>query len=111
MKFLFDCDDAVMLPRAYDLVDEIGPFFKKMRQVEVDETEVEKESAIRIVLKNMMKVYPEDTSALLSKLWVLEPGERPPRATRTVTELFKSKDAVDFFTSALPFLARLSKTS
>lgn len=108
MKFLFDCDDAVMLPRAYDLVDEIGPFFKKMRQVDVDESEIEKEGMARTVLKNMMKVYPEDTSALLAKLWVLEPGEQPPRATCTIAAFFKSKDAIDFFTSVLPFLTEFS---
>ena len=68
----------------------------------------QKEGMARTVLKNMMKVYPEDTSALLAKLWVLEPGEQPPRATRTLTAFFKSKDAIDFFTSALPFLTEFS---
>lgn len=108
MKFLFDCEDKILLPRAYQLIDDIKPFIDKMKTVDVPEDEVKTEGKTCTVLKNMMVHYPEETGALLAKLWILDKGEKAPNALRTVTEFVKNNEAIDFFTSALPFLVQMS---
>ena len=108
MKFLFDCEDKILLPRAYQLIDEIKPFFDKMKTVEISDEEAAKDGKMQTIIKNMMVHYPEETSALLAKLWVLDKGEKAPNALRTITEFVKNNEAIDFFTSALPFLVQMS---
>lgn len=108
MKFLFDCEDKILLPRAYQLIDDIKPFIDKMKTVEISDEEAAKDGKMQTIIKNMMVHYPEETSALLAKLWVLNKGEKTPNALKTVTAIIKSDSAMDFFTSALPFLAQMS---
>ena len=56
MVFLFDCDnDEILLPRAYDLIDDSKAFIELMRKTEVKDEEVDSKAALKIVLENMLK--------------------------------------------------------
>lgn len=110
MVFLFDCDnDEILLPRAYDLIDDSKAFIDLMRKTEVKDEEVDDKAALKIVLENMLKKHPAETSAFLKRFWILDKGEKAPNAFKTIITLLTSEGANDFFTSVVPFLATFSK--
>ena len=110
MVFLFDCDnDEILLPRAYDLIDDSKAFIELMRKTEVKDKEVDSKEALKIVLENMLKKHPAETSAFLKRFWILDKGEKAPNAFKTIITLLTSEGANDFFTSVVPFLATFSK--
>ena len=111
MKFLFDCDDEILLPNMYALIDEIKPFIDTMKSINVDEKKAEngKNNAFKTIMKKLMVEAPKETSKMLSKLWVLEEGEKAPNAFKTMTAIFESEAAIDFFVSALPSLLQILK--
>ena len=110
MVFLFDCDnDEILLPRAYDLIDESKAFIELMKKTEVKDKEVDDKAALKIVLENMLKKHPAETSAFLKRFWILDKGEKAPNALKTIITLLTSEGANDFFTSVVPFLAAFSK--
>ena len=111
MVFLFDCDnDEILLPRAYDLIDDSKAFIELMRKTEVKDKEVEDDkAALKIVLENMLKKHPAETSTFLKRFWILDKGEKAPNALKTIITLLTSEGANDFFTSVVPFLATFSK--
>lgn len=111
MIFLFDCDnDEILLPRAYDLIDDAKAFIDLMRKTEVKDGEVEDSKvALKIVLENMLKKHPAETSAFLKRFWILDKGEKAPNALKTIITLLTSEGANDFFSSVVPFLATFSK--
>ena len=110
MVFLFDCDnDEILLPRAYDLIDDSKAFIELMRKTEVKDGEVDSKEALKIVLENMLKKHPAETSAFLKRFWILDKGEKAPNALKTIIALLTSEGANDFFTSVVPFLATFSK--
>ena len=110
MVFLFDCDnDEILLPRAYDLIDDSKAFIELMRKTEVKDEEVDDKAAFKIVLENMLKKHPAETSAFLKRFWILDKGEKAPNALKTIITLLTSEGANDFFTSLVPFLATFSK--
>jgi hypothetical protein len=111
MRFLFDCEDAICLPMAYKLVDEIKPFIDKVKDIEVDDNTTKgRKNVLKKVLENVMVKYPAETGELLSKLWVLEEGEKAPNTFKTLATFFSNEVAIDFFTSVLPSLLQLSKS-
>ena len=134
MKFLFDCEDEILLPRMYTLIDEIKPFMETMKSIEVDEKDTEngKIGGFKAIMKKLMVEAPKETSKMLSKLWVLEEIEVPvidengnaitdaegnihlkkqmekaPNAIKTTIAIFESEVAIDFFVSALPSLFQI----
>lgn len=110
MVFLFDCDnDEILLPRAYDLIDDSKAFIELMRKTEVKDGEVDSKEALKIVLENMLKKHPAETSEFLKRFWILDKGEKAPNALKTIITLLTSESANDFFTSVVPFLATFSK--
>ena len=110
MVFLFDCDnDEILLPRAYDLIDDSKAFIELMRKTEVKDKEVDSKAALKIVLENMLKKHPAETSAFLKRFWILDKGEKAPNTLKTIITLLTSEGANDFFTSVGPFLATFSK--
>ena len=110
MVFLFDCDnDEILLPRAYDLIDDSKAFIELMRKTEVKDEEVDSKAALKIVLENMLKKHPAETSAFLKRFWILDKGEKAPNALKTIITLLTSEGANDFFTSVVPCLAAFSK--
>ena len=110
MKFLFDCEDEVLLPRMYALVDEIKPFIDTLKDIEVDEKEATngKIGAFKLIMEKLMVKAPKETSKMLSKFWVLDENEKAPNALVTISAIFKSEVAIDFFTSVLPSLLQIS---
>jgi hypothetical protein len=110
MRFLFDCEDEICLPKAYYLVDEIKPFIEKMKSVDIDEKEIkgDKKAGLKAILKNMMVKYPKETGELFSKLWVLDEEEKAPNTFKTMATFFSNEVAVDFFTSVMPSLFQMS---
>lgn len=136
MKFLFDMKDSQCLPMAWGLIAEIKPFIDKIKTVEFEEG-TEKKSRKEIFMKmaeNVMVKYPEDTSKILSKFWVLEEKDFPvltddgtpalkadgtplterrmedaPNVFTTLAAFISSQPAIDFFASALPSLLQISK--
>jgi hypothetical protein len=112
MRFLFDCEDEICLPRAYYLVDEAKPFIEKLKETDVDEIDenANKITIFKAILKNIMVKYPKETGELFSKLWVLEEGEKAPNTFKTMATLFSNEVAIDFFISVLPSLLQISKS-
>ncbi len=111
MVFLFDCDnDEILLPLAYDLIDDAKAFIDLMRKTEVKDVGVKDgKAALKIVLENMLKKHPAETSAFLKRFWILDKGEKAPNALKTIITLLTSEGANDFFSSVVPFLATFSK--
>ena len=110
MVFLFDCDnDEILLPKVYDLIDDSKAFIELMRKTEVKDEEVDSKAALKIVLENMLKKHPAETSKFLKRFWILDKGEKAPNALKTIITLLTSEGANDFFTSVVPFLATFSK--
>ena len=110
MVFLFDCDnDEILLPKVYDLIDDSKAFIELMRKTEVKDEEVDSKTALKIVLENMLKKHPAETSKFLKRFWILDKGEKAPNALKTIITLLTSEGANDFFTSVVPFLATFSK--
>ena len=111
MRFLFDCEDEICLPMAYKLVDDFKPFIDKIKDIEIDEKDVKnRKNVLKKILENVMVKYPKETGELLSRLWVLEEGEKAPNTFKTMATFFSNEVAVDFFTSVLPSLLQLSKS-
>lgn len=110
MRFIFDCEDEVLLPKVYGLIDEVKPFIDKVKEIDFEEGE-EKTSkeVLQKVLKNIMCKYPKETGQMFAKLWVLDEGEKAPNAFKTMSTLFTNEVAIDFFTSVLPSLLQISK--
>jgi hypothetical protein len=109
MRFIFDCEDEILLPAMYHLAGEIKPFVEKMKTVEVkDDVDGDRKGIFKKILENMMVNFPSDTSKLMSKLWYLEENEKAPNALKTMTVLFTNEVAIDFFTSVLPSLLTVS---
>lgn len=109
MRFIFDCEDEILLPAMYHLASEIKPFVEKMKTVEVeDNIGGDRKSIFKKILENMMVNFPSDTSKLMSKLWYLEENEKAPNTLKTMTVLFMNEVAIDFFTSVLPSLLTVS---
>lgn len=109
MRFIFDCEDEILLPAMYHLAGEIKPFVEKMKTVEVeDDISGDRKSIFKKIIKNMMVNFPSDTSKLMSKLWYLEENEKAPNTLKTMTVLFTNEVAIDFFTSVLPSLLTVS---
>lgn len=107
MRFLFDCEDVILLPRAYALAGEAGSFFEKMREVTADDVKKADSGELgKIIFGKMLVEFPQETSDFLAKMWVLEDGEQVPNALKTLNVFLRSEDALDFFTGALPILAR-----
>lgn len=111
MRFIFDCEDEVCLPAAYSFVEEVEPFIKKIKSVEIDETEVEAEKTrvgkLKKVLKVLMCECPKETGELLARMWILEEGEKAPNSFKTIGALFSNEVAIDFFTSVMPSLVQM----
>lgn len=115
MQFIFDCEDEIALPAAYNLVDAVKPFIEKISaenenedKMPTDKCEARKARLSRM-LKNAMVLHPGATGRMLAKLWVLDEGEKAPNAFKTMSTLFTNEVAVDFFTSVMPSLLAVSK--
>lgn len=111
MRFLFDCEDEICLPAAYKLVDKLKPFIDKVKTFDVEEgaEKHDRKTVLRKIAENIMVKYPKETGELLSKLWVLDDGEKAPNTFKTIAILFSNEVAIDFFTSVLPSLLQISK--
>lgn len=110
MTFLFNCEDEILLPRAYDLIDELKGFIELMKKTEISESDISenKSENAKFIIKNLMKEHPKETSEMLKKFWVLDKGEKSPNALKTMSEFFTNETAMNFFTSALPSLLQIS---
>jgi hypothetical protein len=111
MRFIFDCENEVCLPAAYELVEGLSDFLSKVRKVDVPEDDLKKDkkAALMGIVKNCMVKYPGETSAVLGKLWILDEGESAPNVFVTVSALFSNQVAIDFFTSVVPSLLAILK--
>lgn len=137
MRFIFDCEDEVCLPKAYALVDEIKPYLELIKKIDSNEkTEgLSRTDIFKKIIENAMVKYPKETGEVFAKLWILEEGERPildkngekiknkkgevltekyvekaPNTFKTMVTIFTNEVAVDFFTAVLPSLLKLSKS-
>lgn len=108
MKFIFDCEDEILLPFTYDFSEDVEKFLKltkvldirKNRDASIPREEQGKKN-LKDMFRRVSKEYPKETSELLAKLWVLEGGEKAPNALTTFTKIITNKDVLDFFTSLM----------
>lgn len=108
MKFIFECEDEVLLPFSYDYAEEVGDFLEKTKVLKIREhredgltSKEQGRKNFKAMMKCLMKDYPKETSEILSKLWVLEEGEKRPNAFTTLTKVITNKDVLDFFSSLM----------
>lgn len=108
MRFIFDCEDEILLPFTYDFSEDVAKFLKETKVLEIRKNKDEgldvKEQGkknLKAMFKRVSQEYPKETSELLAKLWVLEEGEKAPNAIATLTKVFTNKDILDFFTSLM----------
>lgn len=108
MRFIFDCEDKVLLPFLYDFAEDVANFLAKTKLLEIrkirDEGLDVKEQGkknIKAMLKRVCKEYPADTGKLLAKMWVLDEGETAPNAIVTLGKVLTNKQVIDFFTSLM----------
>lgn len=136
MRFLFDCEDEICLPMAFGMVDEIKIFIDKVKVIDFEEGTDKKgrKNVLKKIMENIMVKYPKETGELFAKLWILEEKEEPvldkngkpildksgkvvtkktkekaPNTFKTLVAIFSNEVSVDFFTSVLPSLLRISK--
>lgn len=108
MKFLFDCEDEICLPKAYYLVSDIKKFTDVIKEEEVEEiAQNGGANKFKKFLENAMVKHPKETGELFSKLWILEEEEKAPNVFKTFSVLFSNETAVDFFLSVLPSLLQI----
>lgn len=111
MRFLFDCEDEICLPIAFNLIDDIKEFVNKIDVKDVENVDGKgANERLKKIIENMMVKYPKDTGELFAKLWVLDEGEKAPNSFRTLSALFTNEVAIDFFTSVIPSILQISKS-
>lgn len=111
MRFLFDCEDEICLPIAFNLIDDIKEFVNKIDVKDVENVDGKgSNERLKKIIENMMVKYPKDTGELFAKLWVLDEGEKAPNSFRTLSALFTNEVAIDFFTSVMPSILQISKS-
>ena len=111
MRFLFDCEDEICLPIAFNLIDDIKEFVNKIDVKDVENVDGKgSNERLKKIIENMMVKYPKDTGELFAKLWVLDEGEKAPNSFRTLSALFTNEVAIDFFTSVIPSILQISKS-
>ena len=108
MRFIFDCEDKVLLPFLYDFAEDVSAFLAKTKLLEIrkirDEGLDVKEQGkknFKAMLKRICKEYPDETGELLAKLWVLDEGETAPNVIITLGKVLTNKQVIDFFTSLM----------
>lgn len=108
MKFIFDCEDEILLPHAYGIVEDLNAIITKIK----DENLLVEGTSTKHVMKKFLETLcvknPAETSRVFKKFWVLEEGEKAPNALKTIATIFSNEESIDFFTSVLPSLAQIS---
>ena len=112
MKFVFDCENEVLLPFLYDFAQDAGDFLKKTGVLEIrkrmpsDGTSVQEQAKenVKEMLKILCKEYPKEFGALADRLWVLEKEEKAPNALATMARILTSQDVLGFFTSLMQLM-------
>ena len=112
MKFIFECEDEILLPFTYDFSVEVEAFLKKTNILSVrknrDTSLTPRENGkknLKEMFRLVAKEFPKETSDLLAKLWVLEDGERAPSVFTTFAKIMTNKEILDFFTSLMGLVA------
>ena len=113
MKFIFDCEDEILLPQAYGIVEDLNALVSKVKEDNLIVEGTNTKHIFKKLLETMCVKNPAETSRVFKKFWILEEKEeKAPNALKTIATIFSNEDAVDFFTSVLPSLAQiLSVTS
>lgn len=112
MKFVFDCENEVLLPFLYDFAQDAGDFLKKTGVLEIrkrmppDGTSAQEQAKenVKEMLKILCKEYPKEFGALADRLWVLEKEEKAPNALATMARILTSQDVLGFFTSLMQLM-------
>lgn len=110
MRFIFDCENEILLPFLYDFAQDAGEFLKKTGVLEirkrmppegVDAKEQAKEN-VKEMLKVLCKDYPKEFGTLADRMWVTEKeDEKVPNALVTLARILTSQDVLGFFTSLM----------
>ena len=108
MKFIFDCEDEILLPRAYGIVEDLNALITKVKDDNLLVEGTNTKHILKKLLETLCVKNPAETSRVFKKFWILEEGEKAPNALKTIATIFSNDDSVDFFTSVLPSLVRIS---
>ena len=108
MKFIFDCEDEILLPRAYGIVEDLNALITKVKDDNLLVEGTNTKHILKKLLETLCVKNPAETSRVFKKFWILEEGEKAPNALKTIATIFSNPDSVDFFTSVLPSLAQIS---
>lgn len=108
MKFIFDCEDEILLPKAYGIVEDLNALITKVKEDNLIVEGTNTKHVFKKLLETLCVKNPAETSRVLGKFWVLDEDEKAPNALKTIATIFSNQDSVDFFTSVLPSLAQIS---
>lgn len=108
MKFIFDCEDEILLPQAYGIVEELNAITTKIQEENLLVEGTNTKHVMKKFLETLCVKNPAETSRVFKKFWVLEEGEKAPNALKTIATIFSNEESIDFFTSVLPSLAQIS---
>lgn len=108
MKFIFDCEDEILLPQAYGVVEDLNAITNKIKEENLLVEGTNRKHIFKKFLETLCVKNPAETSRVFKKFWILEEGEKAPNALKTIATIFSNEDAVDFFTSVLPSLVQVS---
>lgn len=108
MKFIFDCEDEILLPKAYGIVEDLNALITKVKEDNLIVEGTNTKHVFKKLLETLCVKNPAETSRVLGKFWVLDEGEKAPSALKTIATIFSNQDSVDFFISVLPSLAQIS---
>jgi hypothetical protein len=112
MKFIFDCEDEIVLPQAYGIVEDLNALVSRVKEDNLIVEGTSTKHVFKKLLETLCVKNPAETAKVFRKFWILKEGEKAPNALKTIATIFSNEDAVDFFTSVLPSLAQiLSVTS
>ena len=108
MKFIFDCEDEILLPQAYGIVDDLNELVSKVKEDNLIVEGTSTKHIFKKLLETLCVKNPAETSRVFKRFWILEEGEKAPNALKTIATIFSNEESIDFFTSVLPSLAQIS---
>ena len=107
MKFIFDCEDELLLPQAYGIVEDLNAITTKIQEENLLVEGTSTKHIFKKFLETLCVKNPVETSKVFKRFWILEEGEKAPNSFKTIGTLFSNEVAIDFFTSVMPSLVQM----
>ena len=91
MKFIFDCEDEILLPKAYGIVEDLNALITKVKEDNLIVEGTNTKHVFKKLLETLCVKNPAETSRVLGKFWVLDEDEKAPNALKTIATIFSNQ--------------------